>query len=118
MSLVIYLEIYGLNEMLGNRRNINGRGKGYQQLAGYSINPVTDVQTKTPSYVVVNKVGTFAFSYSDQIAGSGTSSYITGAMVQNANAGATKLDINPTKWKRTDAASVTGDITFVYRRNG
>jgi hypothetical protein len=92
--------------------------KGYKQLAGYSINPAAETKNKPATYVMVNKIGTFAFSYADQTTGATTSSYITGAMVQNAAGGPTKLDINATKWRRTDAASVTGDITFVYRRIG
>jgi hypothetical protein len=94
----------------------NSTGKGYQQMAGYSINPAAETRTRQATYVTVNKVGTFAFSYPDQTTGAGTSSYITGAMVQNAAGGPVKLDINPTNWRRTDGASVTGDITFVYRR--
>ena len=94
----------------------NNTGKGYQQLAGYSNNPASVTQVRQPTYVTVNKVGTFAFSYLDQTTAAGTSSYITGSLVQNAAGGPVKLDINPVKWRRTDAASVTGDITFVYRR--
>ena len=96
----------------------NNTGRGYKQLAGYSINPAENTKERSPSYIMVNKVGTFAFSYLDQTTGTTTSSFITGAMVQNAAGGPTKLDINATNWRRTDAASVTGDITLVYRRIG
>jgi len=109
---------YILDPNNSNKQVPNNTGRGYQQLAGYSVNHATNIKVKSPTYVTVNKVGTFAFSYLDQTTGTGTSSFITGALVQNAAGGPVKLDINPIKWKRTDAASVTGDITFVYRRNG
>ena len=112
------MPLYKTNPNDGNKQVPNSTGRGYKQLAGFSINPPETTKVQTPTYVVVNKTGTFAFSYLDQTTGASTSSYITGAFVQSANAGATKLDINPVKWRRTDAASVTGDITFVYRRQG
>ena len=73
---------------------------------------------KRPSYVVINKVGTYAFSYSSASATPGVTghNYITASVVQNAAAGGIKLDINPIAWRRTDDTAVVGDVTFVYVR--
>ena len=83
--------------------------------------PIKEVVTKRPSYVIVNKVGTYAFAYETSASVGGVSDdehskFVTGSVVQNAAGGPTKLDINPVMWRRTDAASVLGDVTFVYRR--
>jgi hypothetical protein len=86
----------------------------------YAGCPVNEVISKRPSYVTVNKIGTYAFAYDSASAALGTSTtnYITGSVVQNAGAGGIRLDINPLAWRRCDAADVIGDITFVYVRVG
>ena len=77
----------------------------------YATCPAASTKTKRPSYVIVNKTGTYKFSYE-----STPSTYITGSNVQSANAGGVKLDISPTAWATTGAAGAVGDITFVYVR--
>ena len=94
----------------------NNTGRGYQQLAGYSVTPAASTLTKSPTYVICNTPGIYAFSYMDQTTGATTSSYITGSIVgSDDNHSPLKLDINPVKWKRDGGGSV-GDVIFVYRR--
>ena len=53
--------------------------------------------TKRPTYVNINKVGTYCFLYETTASTGGTTlkeGYITGSVVQNAAAGGIKLDIN------------------------
>ena len=53
----------------------------------------------------------------DQTTGATTSSYITGSIVgSDDNHSPLKLDINPVKWRQTDATGAVGDVIFVYRR--
>ena len=77
--------------------------------------PISGSYNKRPSYVIVNTEGEYAFCYDS---GSQTveSAYITGSSIQSANAGGVRLDINPVSWRRTDAASTVGQVTFVYVR--
>jgi len=81
--------------------------------------PLNEVVTKRPTYVNINKVGTYCFLYETTASTGGTTlkeGYITGSVVQNAAAGGIKLDISPVAWQRIDAADVRGDVTFVYVR--
>ena len=81
--------------------------------------PVNEVVTKRPTYVNMNKVGTYAFLYETTASVGGTTvaeAYVTGSVVQNANAGGIKLDISPVAWRRCDDSDAKGDVTFVYVR--
>ena len=81
--------------------------------------PTKEQVNKRPTYVNINKVGTYCFLYETTASVGGTTlkeGYITGSVVQNANAGGIKLDISPVAWQRIDAADVRGDVTFVYVR--
>jgi hypothetical protein len=81
--------------------------------------PLNEVVTKRPTYVNINKVGTYCFLYETTASFGGTTlteGYITGSVVQNAAAGGIKLDISPVAWQRIDATDVRGDVTFVYVR--
>ena len=86
-----------------------------------AICPTNEIVTKRPTYVTVNKVGTYAFLYETTSSVGGNvagqyPSFTTGSVVQNAAAGGIKLDISPVAWRRIDAADTVGDITFVYVR--
>jgi len=83
--------------------------------------PLDEQVEKRPTYVTVNKVGTYAFLYETTASFGGltttvSDSYITGSVVQSANAGGVKLDVSPVAWRRCDAAEAVGDVTFVYVR--
>jgi len=81
--------------------------------------PINETVTKRPTYVNINKIGTYCFLYETTASTGGTTlkeGYITGSVVQNAAAGGIKLDISPVAWQRIDAADVRGDVTFVYVR--
>jgi hypothetical protein len=103
-----------------NKQKPNTTAKGYKQLAGYSTTPAENTLQKSPTYVIVNEPGTYAFSYPDHTTGTTTSSYITGSKVglDGDVYSPLKLDINPVKWRQTDAAGSAGDVIFVYRRMG
>jgi len=77
--------------------------------------PTNETHNKRPSYITVNKTGTYAFCYVSGSEGT-AANYITGSSVQSANAGGVRLDINPTGWRRCDGTDAVGDITFVYVR--
>ena len=77
---------------------------------GHATAPDKEVITKRPTYVVINQPGTYAFAYES----GSVSTYITGSHTDADTS--TKLDINPTAWRQTDAAGAIGDVTFVYRR--
>ena len=97
-------------------------GPSYKQLSGYSLVPAADTLQKTPTYVIITNTGSYAFSYPDRSNGQTTSSYMSGSTTTDHPAAGAfsnhmiKLDINPVMWRRTDAASVLGDVTFVYVR--
>ena len=83
--------------------------------------PTNEIVAKRAGYVNINKVGTYAFLYETTASIGGTTTqqldnYVTGSVVQNANAGGIRLDINPVAWRRTDASQAVGDVTFVYVR--
>ena len=96
---------------------------------GKSSLPAELTHTKEPSYVTINADGTFAFLYIHNVSASSTfgsasagtvaggeyTLYETGSIVTNAAAGPIKLDIQPRAWRRTDAGSTLGDVTFVYK---
>ena len=78
--------------------------------------PINEVVTKRPTYVNINKVGTYCFLYETTASAGGTTlteNYITGSVV-TVNHGNIKLDINPVAWRRTDDYDIVGDVTFVY----
>ena len=76
--------------------------------------PTREVKTKRPTYVIINKKGTYAFSYENT-----PTTYITGSSLNGdddrGNA-SPRLDIQPTAWRKTDATGAVGDVTFVYVR--
>ena len=78
--------------------------------------PVHSTKQKRPSYVIINKKGTYAFSYENT-----PTTYITGSSLNGdddrGNA-SPRLDIQPTSWRKTDATGAVGDVTFVYVRVG
>ena len=75
--------------------------------------PATSM-SKRPHQVICTTNGTYAFAYES----GSLSTYITGSVVQSANAGAVTLDINPVAWRQTngDGIGAKGDVIFVYRR--
>ena len=79
--------------------------------------PNKETHLKRPSYVIVNKKGTYAFNYNSG-SESTLSSYITGSVVESANAGPIRLDIQPTSWTQIGGSGAIGDVTFVYVRVG
>ena len=93
-----------------------------KQVFSSATTPASGIITANPSYIIINTSGSFAFNY-DQTGSLGTAivdtdsskaQYTTGSVVGNSTA-PFRLDIQPRAWRRTDAASTTGDITFVYR---
>jgi len=83
--------------------------------------PTKEQVNKRPTYVNINKVGTYCFLYETTASTGGTTTtlgetYVTGSVVQNAAAGGIRLDASPIAWRRSDAAGVVGDVTFVYVR--
>ena len=79
--------------------------------------PTKETHNKRPSYVLVNTSGTYAFNYNSG-SESTLSSYITGSVVESANAGPIRLDIQPTSWTQIGGSGAIGDVTFVYVRVG
>ena len=77
--------------------------------------PNKETHNKRPSYVLVNTDGVYGFCY-DSGSESTAASYITGSVVQSANAGPIRLDIQPTAWTQIGGAGAIGDVTFVYVR--
>ena len=82
--------------------------------------PNKETHQKRPSYVIINKKGTYAFNYNSG-SESTMASYITGSSLNGdddrGNA-SPRLDIQPTSWRKTDATGAVGDVTFVYVRVG
>ena len=77
--------------------------------------PAHSTVTKRPSYVMINKPGTYTFSYENT-----PSTYVTGSIVlgdDDRGNSPIRLDIQPTAWRGTSGNSV-GDVTFVYVRVG
>ena len=76
--------------------------------------PTNEIVSKRPTYVIINKKGTYAFSYENT-----PTTYITGSSLNGdddrGNA-SPRLDIQPTAWRKTDATGAVGDVTFVYVR--
>ena len=87
-----------------------------------AVCPTNEIVTKRPSYVNVNSQGTYAFLY-ETTASAGAnvsvtelSNFITGSLIQSANAGGIRLDVCPIAWRRTDGTDAAGAVTFVYVR--
>ena len=74
--------------------------------------PAHSTKQKRPTYVMINKPGTYTFSYENT-----PTNYVTGSILDDTN-GPIKLDIQPTAWKRGDGSDAVGDVTFVYVRVG
>ena len=68
-----------------------------------------------PNYILINKIGTYAFAYESGSA----STYATGSIVSNAAGGPIRVDINPIAWTDHGATPVgaAGDVTFIYTGN-
>ena len=81
----------------------------------HAVCPAASTATKRPSYVMINKPGTYTFSYENT-----PSTYVTGSIVlgdDDRGNSPIRLDIQPTAWRGTSGNSV-GDVTFVYVRVG
>ena len=83
--------------------------------------PTGEVISQRCSHVTVNKEGTYAFLYETTSSVGTTPDYkietcLTGSVVQHAQAGGIKLDVNPIAWRRTDGTDAAGAVTFVYVR--
>ena len=80
--------------------------------------PAAGVLTLNPSYIMINNSGSYGFIYS-HTGSLGTTitnygaEYTTGSI--HSSGTPIRLDINPTAWRRNDAAGAVGDVTFVYR---
>ena len=77
--------------------------------------PTNETHNKRPSYVMINKPGTYTFSYENT-----PSTYVTGSIVlgdDDRGNSPIRLYIQPTAWRGTSGNSV-GDVTFVYVRVG
>ena len=61
-----------------------------------------------PNYVLINTTGNYSFAYKS----GSLATYVSGSLIQSANAGPIRLDINPIAWLSSDGA--VGDVTFVY----
>ena len=77
--------------------------------------PDKETHQKRPTYINVNSFGIYAFCYDSGSHGT-AANYITGSKVNHTSAGGIKLDVSPVAWRRTDAAGLVGDVTFVYVR--
>jgi hypothetical protein len=89
--------------------------------------PPARITNRRPTYVTINNSGSYAFLYETTSSIGGVlndedANFITGSIVQSANAGPIRLDINPVAWRKTDAQigvaehGSSGDITFVFVR--
>ena len=81
----------------------------------HAVCPAHSTKTRRPSYVMINKPGTYTFSYENT-----PSTYVTGSIVlgdDDRGNSPIRLDIQPTAWRGTSGNSV-GDVTFVYVRVG
>ena len=82
-------------------RSVNAYGKVTQ--------PGPQVLSDRPNYVLVNSAGNYSFLYENS---GSLATYVSGSLIQSANAGPIRLDINPRAWASSGGA--TGDVTFVY----
>ena len=90
---------------------------------GKTSAPTSEVIQERPNYIFVNNTGSYAFSFNPSASVGGThtdkSSYSTGSVrFQRSDIGQVtpiELHVNPKAWRRTDASSTVGDITFVYK---
>ena len=82
-------------------RSIDAYGKVTQ--------PGPQVLSDRPNYVLVNSAGNYSFLYEQS---GSLATYVSGSLIQSANAGPVRLDVNPIAW--TSSGGVAGDVTFVY----
>ena len=61
-----------------------------------------------PNYVLINTAGNYSFAYKS----GSLATYVSASLIQSANAGPVRLDINPIAW--TSLGGAAGDVTFVY----
>ena len=61
-----------------------------------------------PNYVLINTAGNYSFAYES----GSLATYVSGSLIQSANAGPVRLDINPIAW--ISGGGKAGDVTFVY----
>ena len=76
---------------------------------GRAIQPGPQVLSERPNYVLVNSAGNYSFLYENS---GSLATYVSGSLIQTANAGPIRLDIQPRAWASSGGA--TGDVTFVY----
>ena len=76
---------------------------------GKVTQPGPQVLSDRPNYVLVNSAGNYSFLYENS---GSLATYVSGSLIQSANAGPIRLDINPRAWASSGGA--TGDVTFVY----
>ena len=107
-----------------NSNNTSGKAREQKQSPrplpksafGSVVAPGKYVIHDRPSYVMLNNAGMYKFIYSTTGSVGGYSdgeAYATGSVL-DADAGPTRLDIQPVAWGG-DTAGKTGDVTFVYR---
>jgi hypothetical protein len=111
-----YEELSSLPAGSSGNANEKSGPKGLPASAfGKATVPEKEVIQARPNYVFINNTGSYAFA---NVSGS-ISSYQTGSVrYQSTSVGAPtpiQLHINPVAWRRTDEASATGDVTFVYQ---
>ena len=76
---------------------------------GKVTQPGPQVLSDRPNYVLVNSAGNYSFLYENS---GSLATYVSGSLIQSANAGPIRLDINPRAWASSGGS--TGDVTFVY----
>ena len=76
---------------------------------GKVTQPGPQVLSDRPNYVLLNSAGNYSFLYEQS---GSLATYVSGSLIQSANAGPIRLDINPIAWLSSDGA--VGDVTFVY----
>ena len=98
-----------------DRRKQIPKGLSAKAFSNASTPPALTVQ-KNPSYIIINRTGTYGFLYNPT--GSmgqtvlDTGHYITGSFLTAD--GPVRLDIQPRAWSKQGGGTV-GDVTFVYR---
>ena len=75
---------------------------------GKAATPAPAIITDRPNYVLVNVAGDYSFAYES----GSLATYVSGSLIQSANAGPVRLDINPIAWRSSGGEA--GDVTFVY----
>ena len=64
-----------------------------------------------PNYVLINTTGNYSFAYKS----GSLATYVSASLIQSANAGPVRLDINPIAW--TSSGGEAGDVSFIYLGN-